>query len=192
LNVWSNAIREWAGCAIAIALVVAAAAYTLMRGSRVGSDIQSLRSAADTLNSSAIQAPASVVDASLIERLAAQRDELEARLRDSTKQGLVVTQLSEEARRSGLRVVEIQPRRAPGAWGSSQFPLYRVSVEGTFEAIATYMDGCRGQRIPARVVEFGVVPTESDGIRDTASLRADITVEAFTAHGSFDGGRTNG
>lgn len=173
-------IKEWAGCVIAIALVIGASAYALMRGSSVGADIQTLREAADTLNNSATMAPATVMDARFVEKLTAARKDFESRMRDSAKQGLVVTQLSEDARNSGLKVIEIQPRKAPGGMATHSYQLYRVTVEGSYQAIAAYMDGCKDQRIPSRVVELGMVPTsENDGNPNADVLRADITVEAF-------------
>lgn len=179
MNSTLRLIREWAGCAFAIVLVIGASSYALMRGTKVGTDIHALRTAADSLNSSAMQAPATVMDAELIERVATEREALEARMRDSNKQGLVATQLSEEARHAGLQVVEIQPRAGTGEAGI--FPRYRVSVMGSYATIGAYMDGCKDQRIPARVVEFAVVPARTPDGEESGLLRADITVEAFNA-----------
>ncbi|MCB9854592.1 MAG: type 4a pilus biogenesis protein PilO [Phycisphaerales bacterium] len=180
MNGFSASIREWAGCAIAIALVIGAAVYALARGTRVGADIRTLRLAADSLNVSAQEAPTAVIDAGELERVSRMRVDFQSRLRDSMKLGLVVTQLSEEARRAGLQIVEIQPQR-PRDMNSARFPLFKVTVVGDYQRIATYMGGCRQQRIPARVVDFNIVPATEGGEHVTGQLRADITVEAYAS-----------
>lgn len=191
MNRFANIIKEWAGCAIAILLVVGTAAYALMRGTSVGADIHTLRTAADTLNRSAQQAPEAVIDATELDRLARQRDDYEGRLRDSAKLGLVVSQLSEEARKTGLTVVEIEPRR-PRDVNKAKYPLFRVSVIGDYQHIARYMGSCREQRIPARVVDFTVVPASKDPAESPGLLRADITVEAFAVDRLTAKGGSNG
>lgn len=180
MNSMLSTIKEWAGCGIAIMLVIGAATYALVRGTSVGADIHMLRTAADTLNQTAQQAPDAVIDASEIERVVKIREDYESRMRDSKKLGLVVSQLSEEARKSGLTVVEIQPSR-PRDINNAPYPLFRVSVVGDYRRIAAYMGECRNQRIPARVVDFTIVPASEDGQRPSESLRAEITVESFAA-----------
>lgn len=180
MNGLSATIREWAGCAIAIALVVGAAVYALARGTSVGADIRTLRTAADSLNVSAQAAPTAVIDAGELDRVSRMRVDFQSRMRDSMKLGLVVTQLSEEARRAGLQTVEIQPRRPRDA-NNARYPLFRVTVVGDYRQIATYMGNCRNQRIPARVVDFTIVPASADAAPASGQLRADITVEAYAS-----------
>ncbi len=178
MNGFVQGIKEWAGCAFAIALVIGASTYALMRGSSVGAEIRTLQTAADSLNQSAQQAPAAVIDANELEQLSRRRADYEARIRDSAKLGLVVSQLSEEARKAGLQIVEIEPRRPRDA-NNARYPLFRVTVVGDYQRIATYMHGCRNQRIPARVVEFSVFPASDVTTSSPRVLKADITVEAF-------------
>lgn len=180
MNRFAVTIREWAGCAIAILLVVGTAAYALMRGSSVGANIHILKTAADSLNQTAQQAPSVVIDAGQLRELEALRKDYQGRVLDSAKLGLVVSQLSEEARKGGLTVVEIQPRR-PRDINNATYPLFRVSVVGDYRRIATYMGTCKDQRIPARVVDFTIVPAVSESMAAPAALRADITVEAYAA-----------
>ncbi|HPF39907.1 MAG TPA: hypothetical protein P5081_02030 [Phycisphaerae bacterium] len=191
MNRLGATIREWIGCAIAIALVVGTAVYTLVRGASVGADIRTLRMAADSLNQTAQQAPTAVIDANELDRVSRMRADFQARLRDSQKLGLVVSQLSEEARRAGLHTVEIQPSR-PRDINNARYPLFRVTVVGDYQRIANYMGGCRDQRIPARVVDFTITPAGTDAAPTPGLLRADITVEAFTSDVVATTGGTNG
>ncbi len=170
----------------AICLVIAATVYALSRKAEVAEGIGEMRRLASTLNDSAQNAEREALSPDEIETLRSRHRELTERMRDSVKRGLVASQLSEAVREVGLSVLQIQPiasqsRQAPVA-GTVDYPQYRVSMRGSYQQIAEYMERCSRQRIPVRVVGFHLGPADDSTARRLGVLDAQITVEAF--HGS--------
>lgn len=180
-------IKEWLPAIGSLCLVVAAVIYAVSRTAAVSREIRSMDELAATLSDKATNVKAGVRTREELEALHARRNDLEARLSDSQKPGLIVSQLSEAARTASLQVLEIQPlapspaARPAASADSRAMPLlnYRVSVKGAYQEIAAYLRECTAQRIPVRVIGLEMGALDEQGGAGGDALRADITVEAF-------------
>lgn len=170
--------REWAGFAVAIVLVVGSLGYAVSISSDALSSLGAYRSRTDDLSTNVNRVAQVVIAADEAERIDTQLTNLRDRFNDAKKQGRIVSQLSEFARDSSLKVLEIQPTRPTGA-GAAPYPLYRVSVQGGYEQLASYLHGLKSLRVPARAVGFGMWPASDGNAVARGDLTADITVEAF-------------
>ncbi len=182
-------IKEWAPAVAALCAVLGATGYAISRKAQVAEGIQDMGSLATSLSQTASAVEGSVRTPEQIAELNEQRRDLRQRRQDSLRPALVVPQLSEAARRTGLSILEIAPagktRRSPSELeeGLPQYPNYRVVVRGSYEQIADYMHGCQGHRIPVRVIGANIeLLLEKDGSAGEG-LRAEIVVEAFQPHG---------
>lgn len=177
-------LREWLPAAVSIAAVLVAAGYAVTKTASAADEIREARELAWTLGSTADQVEKTAISPDQIEQLKARRKDLEHRMLEARKPGLIVPELTEAARTVGLDVREIQPARVtgPGAGGQNrpEYPRYRIMVHGSYRQIAEYMELCEQQRIPARVKEFRVARrTGGESAGSEAALTADIVVEAF-------------
>lgn len=177
--------KAWMPAVGAVCLVIAATVYALSRTAEVAEGIGEMRRLASTLNDSAQSAEREALSPDEVEALRARHRELTERMRDSVKRGLVASQLSEAVRAAGLSVLEIQPiaskTRPAAGTGAVEHPHYLVSMRGSYQQIAEYMQRCARQRIPVRVVGFHLGPADDSTARRAGMLEARITVEAFHA-----------
>lgn len=177
-----NVFKPWFAPAISVCVVVLAAGYALSKQQRAAANIRELEHLAAQLSGVSGQAQASAMSPQDAKELRAQRQDLERRMEESAKPGMVQAELMASARKAGLDVREVQPiaagsgaNRAAGFRSSS----YRVSVQGSYAQIAEYMQLCKAQRVPARPTDFRVSPALQDSGGRAAGLRAEITMEAF-------------
>lgn len=186
-----STLKDWLPAGAAVGAVVFAVGYTFSRKAEIAQEIQAMRALASSLSETATTVERGVVSMEETSSIQARRTDLEQRLEDCEKPGLVVPQLSEAARASGLRVLEIEPARRPDgkkrADAEEPLPSYRVSVRGAYAQIAEYLQGCARLRIPVRVIGLRVTPDDSPSARAAGTLKADITVEALRV--SEDGNR---
>ncbi len=175
-----TSVRNWVPAVMAVLAVVVASWYAVGRKVEASAGIHDVRTMAEILNDTATSVRASVWSADSLAELIEQESDLTRRIEDSYKQGLVVPQLSELARRGGILVLEIQPvRSAKGSELNAAYPRYRVSIRGSYSAIAGYMQQCGDLRIPLRIVEARINHELADDGEALKTLVADLTVEAF-------------
>lgn len=175
-------IKEWSTAVAAVGIVVVAAVYAFSRQAEVAGEIREMDDLAATLTDAATDAKRGLLSPQEIVEIQAQRKDLEDRMKDSRKPGIVVPQLSEAARKAALVVLEIQPvkKRNQGSAreGAPDYPHYQVLVQGSYQQISEYMHGCSKQRIPVRVIGFRLDRSLSE---DGQGLNAVILVEAYQA-----------
>ena len=178
------AFKDWFPAIGALFAVMVGAAYTVAAAAQVSGNIQEMKHLGAALTDTATGVEIGVLSSEQIEIVQSRRRDLEGRMNDSHKQGLVVSQLSEAARKAGLAILEILPIRSSGAAVRHDdlrtSPIYRVSLRGKYRQIAEYMQNCTGQRIPVRVIGFRITPVQPENGQGRAEiLRAKITVEVF-------------
>lgn len=176
-------IREWIPAGMAVAAVLITAAYAVTKTLHAQEGIRRAGNLASALSNTATTAESTTLTAEQIAELKTRRDDLEERVREAGRAGCVVAQLTETARAEGLSIQEIQPLHSTGRNGAAQetfaYPRYRIIVQGTYQQVAEYMDRCKSQRIPARVMEYRIARTASREASAGGQLTADIIVEAF-------------
>lgn len=185
-------IREWLPAGGAMLTVIAAVVFAVLHTSEVSSEIRNMDELAAELSSRADRVQKGVRTSDEIDHITQDRKDLELRMIESGKPGLVVPQLSEAARAAGVLVLEIQPLALPSNpnTGGASLPNYRVSLKGGYQQIAKYLNDCTRQRIPVRVVGFEITRyDESDPHATGDELRADIVVEAFQSRAATDKGQ---
>lgn len=174
-------IREWAPALLSLATVLSTVVFALSRTAEVSDEIRNMDELAQALDERAEDALRTVRSPGEIVELESRHADFESRLADSSKPGVVVSQLSEAGRNAGLQVLEIQPiSSSPSAERPVVYPQYRVSLRGEYQQIASYLEGCKSQRVPVRVVGFEVRRFEEEKPESHGDdLRADIVVESF-------------
>ncbi len=180
----SKNLREWLPAVVSIAAVLIAAGYAVTKTANAADEIREARELARTLGSTADLVEKSAISLDQIQQLKTRRKNLEHRMQDARKPGLIVPELTEAARTIGLDIREIQPVRVNGPRAGRQnkplYPRYRVMVFGSYMQIAEYMELCEQHRIPARVKEFRMARrTNGESRISKMPLTADIIVEAF-------------
>ncbi|MBN2562438.1 MAG: hypothetical protein JXQ75_16050 [Phycisphaerae bacterium] len=184
-------IKDWLPLTIAVCAVILAACYAVTRKSRAAEGIHEMNDLGATLSDAAEFARKSTLSQADVEKLVSLKEELEHRMADCLEPSLVQAELMKSAAEAGLVLREIRPIRPQGKPAAQEeavdYPRYRVLVCGTYAQIATYMRLCTEQRLPARVLEFQLRRSTTEGGLDaqpghglqSAGLTADITVEAF-------------
>lgn len=175
--------RDWLPATLSVCAVVVAAGYAVTERSKAADRITDANDLAVVLTQTAAEARSGMLTPEEVSELSRNREDLENRMVETRKPGLVVAELSESARRVGLTVREIQPvrlqargRRDPEA-GKTVYLRYCVSVTGSYRQIAQYMQLCTEQRLPARVVQCEI--GKKEGTNAEAGLLASITFETF-------------
>ncbi len=183
-------IREWLPAGGAMLTVIAAVIFAVLHTSEVSSEIRNMDELAAELSSRAARVQKGVRTSDEIDQITQDRKDLELRMIESGKPGLVVPQLSEAARAAGVQVLEIQPLAlAANGNASASLPNYRVSLKGGYQQIAKYLNDCTRQRIPVRVIGFEILRYDENDPHATGDeLRADIVVEAFQSRAATDKG----
>jgi hypothetical protein len=175
-------VKEWFPAIASVLAVLLTASYAVTRQSRAAEEIADIRRLANSLASDVDLAARTTPSPAEMDSLEEHRHDLEARMRDSCKPGLVVSALTETAREAGLIVREIQPMHVsggrPGSPGEA-YPKYIITVQGEYRRIAEYMDLCACQRLPARPCAFRITQPEEGRRYADGTLVAAMTVEAF-------------
>lgn len=179
----NHPIRSWGPPAFGVCAIVASCFYAISRQSRVESGIRELETVGATLGRSAGVLKGAVASPERLKEIRDRKIDLTARKEDARKPGLLQAELMQSARNVNLDVREILPVASTSgtvqSTGEFVYPMYRVSVVGTYRQIAEYIEACSNQRLPARVKSFRVsVATGSDG-KPRNALLAEITVEGF-------------
>ncbi|MBK8268355.1 MAG: hypothetical protein IPK83_08655 [Planctomycetes bacterium] len=176
-------IKEWIPAAAALSTVVVAVVFALSRTVEVSDSIRNMDELAVALDTKASDVRTHVKTQDEIAQISVRRIELEQRFSDSKKPGIVVSQLSEAARNAGLQVLEIQPMTAQVSAVTGKpgvFPNYRVVLRGEYQQIASYLESCKSQRVPVRVIALEMKRYDEEREESSGDeLRADIVVEAF-------------
>lgn len=178
-----DSLRRWLPAAAGIAAVAGAAALAVDRSRSTERRIAEVVTLADRLNDAASIVCASTAPPDESRKDLALQDDLRRRIREACMPGLVQAELMSTARKAALDVKEIQPV-APamglrGAENQATNPAYRVQVIGSYRQIADYMELCKRQRLPARVIGFRISRMNGEDGRPLPALTADITVEAY-------------
>lgn len=178
----TNAIlREWLPAALGATFVVGASVFAMAQRGAAREAITELHQLSDTLMATAAMTQATAISPDPVTDLPRRRAELESRAGEAMQPATIQAELMTTARAARVNVREIQPvptAARADAVGTS-YPAYRVRVSGDYAQIAEYMQRCKAQRVPARVVRFTLTPElNSDGAA-SALLAADITVEIF-------------
>lgn len=178
----------------AVCTVIVAFVFAINRTFEVSDEIRNMTELSDVLAAKAGDVQRETRTPEELEQIARDRSDFESRIEDSNKPSVVVSQLSEAARHARLQVLEIQPLAAQKAgMGNASVnprPSYRVLVRGGYQDISNYLQSCRTQRVPVRVIGFEMsrfADERPDGSGD--DLRADIVVEPYVQiANSTDGG----
>ncbi|MFO0972964.1 MAG: hypothetical protein U1A27_05945 [Phycisphaerae bacterium] len=114
------------------------------------------------------------------DRAHAELADLEQRVNELLSPAKVVANLSETCRKAGDVVLEV----APAPMANNQHPSaadvnrrFKLVVSGTYRQVASLLDECSRQRLPARVIEFQIAPIAAES--GSGQLRAEIIVECF-------------
>ncbi|MBX3395253.1 MAG: hypothetical protein KF841_07780 [Phycisphaerae bacterium] len=176
--------KDWIPATAAVCTLIVAVAFAINRTFEVSDEIRNMTELSDVLAAKAGDVQRETRTPEELEQIARDRSDFESRIEDSNKPSVVVSQLSEAARHARLQVLEIQPLTAQksgvGNVGGVQRPSYRVLVRGGYQDISTYLQSCRTQRVPVRVIGFEISrfsDDRSDGSGD--DLRADVVVEPY-------------
>ncbi len=180
----SKQLGDWLPAILSILAVVIAAGYAVTKTASAADEIREARELARTLGSTADQVAKSVITPNQIDQLKARRKDLEHRMMDARKPGLIVPELTDASRTIGLDIREIQPVRVNGPTAGREAeprnPRYRIMVNGSYMQIAEFMELCEQQRLPARVKEFRLARrSKDDSGNPEKALTADIVVEVF-------------
>lgn len=176
-------IKDWLPPVASVAAVLLTATYAVTRQSRAAEGIQNASQLAATLTDTATLAAETTRSPQAIQEMADRRTALERRMQDALKPGTVVSALADLAGKASLTVHEIQPKAEtgqPSDQTSPVYPAYRILVQGTYAAIAEYMERCKEDSIPARVRELHVFRDRAaTGEHPEDGLMAEIVVETF-------------
>ncbi len=176
-------MKDWLPSLASVAAVLLTATYAVTRQSRAAEGIQDANQLAATLTNTATLAAETTRSPQEIQELADRRADLERRMQDALKPGTVVSALAELAGKAALTVHEIQPKADSigqrSDLTSPAYPAYRILVQGSYAAIADYVERCKEGTIPARVRELHVFRDRTTGEHTEDGLMAEIVVETF-------------
>ncbi len=173
--------RDWLPAAVSIAVVIVTGIYAVTKRSEAAEGIEVANQLATALSEIAERAESGSLSEDDLQALRGKRDDLESRMEDAGKPGVVVQALTRLARDKGLSVLEMRPtvNHGAGGKGKAEFPLYQLRVGGSYRRIADFMEACERHRVPARVCGFSIRNAATPERPDATGLLADITVEAF-------------
>ena len=186
----------WVTPAASFLGVVAAICFTASRQMRSAEGIEEVRRLGADLSEVASRAVSGILSPQQAKAIESRRDEMEQRYADAGKPAILQAQLVEAATAAGLVVREILPipGAAPIAVGPNSpkpepsYPAYRVSLEGSYQQIATYMENCKHQRLPARVMSLHMEPAKDPESVSKNLLWAEISLEIFQPREAVKGG----
>jgi len=175
-------IKSWLPPLVGLGIVFVSAGYAWSIKTSAAKEIGQLRELGSTLDSAAQNVSSTMLSPEDARKLDEKEADLRRRMEDVKKPGLVQAELMASARKAQLDVREIQPIAASGkpmGAALSSCPNYRVSVAGTYQQIAEYMQMCKFQRLPVRVIGLHLGRQADEKGRPAERLTADITVEVF-------------
>ncbi len=175
---WLKKIKVWLPPVAGLCLVFVSAGYAWSIKTSAAEEIDRLHELGCSLNNAAqdVQGALSPDEAKKLED---KDKDLRSRMDDAKKPGLIQAELMASARKAQLEVREIQPVAAAAKTPGAPTASFRVSVTGTYQRIAEYMQLCRSQRLPVRVTALRLIRLTNEKGRPLEKLTADITVEAF-------------
>jgi Tfp pilus assembly protein PilO len=178
---WMIVAKPWLTAAASVFAVVLALGYLISQQTRASAAVRELEELAFSLNKASDQARNGTLAPPQVKELEEQRQDLEKRMEESSKPGMVQAELMASARKAGLDVREVQPTSPNFSGGPSgtKYPTYRVRVQGAYSQVAEYMQLCKAQRVPARPTGFRVTPVLQEDGRRGLGLCAEITMEVF-------------
>jgi Tfp pilus assembly protein PilO len=121
-------------------------------------------------------------------QIESQLKDLEQRMGESTKPGMVQGELVASARKAGLDLREVFPIAAMSGSpvkGIVSYPSYRVMVEGSYQQISEFLQACQSQRVPARATSFRIGPAVDEQGKPRAGLKADMVMESFVPNANI-------
>lgn len=176
-------LRDWLPAMLSVGCLGVTAWYATTKQGRAAEQIRRLAGLGADLSQASTRALGGVISPQAAQELQKQLDDLEQRMAESNKPGLVQAALMASARAAGLEVREVQPvtaAKGPSPKGAGLvFPAYRVLVEGSYSQIAEYLESTKRQRLPARAVAFRVAVVTNEKGQVVKQLSAEITMEAF-------------
>lgn len=171
-------IKVWLPSLAGVCLVFISAGYAWSIKTSAAQEIDRLHELGSSLNSAA-QDVRGTLSPDEVKTLEDKQKDLRARMDDATKPGLIQAELLASARKVQLEIREIQPVAAGAKTSGASTANFRVSVTGTYQRIAEYLQLCRSQRLPVRVTALRLIRRTDEKGRPLEKLTADITVEAF-------------
>jgi hypothetical protein len=175
-------LKAWLPPIAGICAVFISAGYAWSIKTSTAKEIGQLHELGTTLDSAAQDVNSTMLSPEEVRKLEHIEADLRHRMADVRQPGLVQAELMASARDSQLDVREIQPIAPTGKIAGAAAPAcphYRVSVAGGYQQIAEYMQKCKSQRLPVRVIGFRLGRPNDEKGRPTEKITADITVEVF-------------
>jgi len=175
--------REWLPAVLMTLSVLTAGYFASTRKTLAEERIQNLDALGLILSESAAAACQRTILPQEQAEVSAARRDLQQRLADALQPSLVQAELVQSAVAAGVTLKEIAPLPAVLPTGrqaaSPAYPRYRLRVHGTYRQVASYLDLCGRQRLPARVV--GLILVSGSGSEDLPAdqLSAEVTLESF-------------
>lgn len=170
-------IQVWVPPVLAISAVLASANYGFSKRGIAAERVQELQQIGSRLSQASELVTLGTARPETLEEIKSLRQDFELRMSESIKPGVVQGQLVASARSTGLELREVQP--VTDLPGVQVFPAYRVSVEGSYRQISEFMQACKVQRVPARVVSFRVSPAVDAQGKPKGPLKAELVMESF-------------
>lgn len=167
-------------CVIGVALIAGSGAMALSARSNVASLLDEINDASVRALQTTTELSSKCVSAETRMKVNDTLTDIQARLRDLGSPARVVGTLSETCRKHGDMVLEVTPIQAANHERkdpAEQNRRFRLVVSGTYRQVASLLDDCVRQRLPARVIEVVIAPASRDTPSD--QLRAEIVVECF-------------
>lgn len=192
---WYYKMKDWLPAALSVLMLICAFTYAVTKQTQAAEGIREAGKLGTTLTASAHNVESGTMTPHEIEELGVREADLNDRMRDSLRPAIVVSELSGAARKAGLLVLEIQPRRAsqggPGPQQSSAYPQYQITLLGEYQKLASFMQMFRSNRIPVRVLTFRMTRQQDQAADIAKNLRAEIVVESFVPKDALTKGTPN-
>jgi hypothetical protein len=180
-------ILAWLPAVASVAAVIGSLCFTISRQMRNAEAVDHVRRLGANLTEVAGRAMSGILSPQEAHAIETHRADLEQRFADAVKPALLQSQLVDAASAEGLVVREIQPISSgspkptnPKDKKEAQvFPTYRVLIDGDYRKVASYMDKCRGLRLPARVTSLHMGTATDPQGKATEIIRAELILEIF-------------
>ncbi|MBI5762300.1 MAG: hypothetical protein HZA51_02110 [Planctomycetes bacterium] len=182
MNSLRTKIRMWAPPVAVIGAVLASANYGFSKRGIAAERVQELKQIGSRLSQASELITLGTVRPETLAEIKSLRQDVELRMSESAKPGVVQGQLVASARSTGLELREVRPmteHSGPQTSSAAVFPAYRVTVEGSYRQIAEFMQACKVQRVPARVASFQIAPAVDMQGKPKGRLKADLVMESF-------------
>lgn len=174
-------LKAWLPPLAGLCVVFISAGYAWSLKTTAAHELDQLQELGSNLDTAAQDVGAKMLSPEEARKLEEKEADLQRRMEDVKKPGLVQAELMASARKAQLDVREIQPIAVTKTAGAAtpSCPNYRVSVMGSYQQIAEYMHLCKTHRLPVRITSLRMGRQMDEKGRPADQLTADITVEAF-------------